>query len=181
VAEREGFVPSRDERHGSRDCLKASRSGQLAGASWRRGRDSNPRNRYRLNGFQDRRYRPLSHLSGPTIIASRSAASHPNTHTTRFCGFRTARTRYTPAMRYSMVALSTALAVIAASAPQSLDAQSSRLVVATGLDNPRGLAFGPGGFLYVVEAGRGGDSELCLPVPAAPPGHHLDAMVPVGQ
>lgn len=73
-------------------------------------------------------------------------------------------------MRYSILALSSALAVIAASAPQSLDAQSSRLVIATGLDNPRGLAFGPGGFLYVVEAGRGGDSELCLPVPAAPPG-----------
>jgi hypothetical protein len=30
-------------------------------------------------------------------------------------------------------------------------------VVADGLDNPRGLAFGPGGHLYVAEAGRGGD------------------------
>lgn len=29
-------------------------------------------------------------------------------------------------------------------------------VVAAGLDNPRGLAFGPEGALYVVEAGRGG-------------------------
>ena len=29
--------------------------------------------------------------------------------------------------------------------------------VMTGLDNPRGLAFGPEGALYVVEAGRGGD------------------------
>ena len=30
-------------------------------------------------------------------------------------------------------------------------------VIASGLDNPRGLAFGPAGALYVVEAGRGGD------------------------
>jgi hypothetical protein len=29
-------------------------------------------------------------------------------------------------------------------------------VVAKGLDNPRGLAFGPGGALYVTESGRGG-------------------------
>jgi hypothetical protein len=42
-------------------------------------------------------------------------------------------------------------------------AQSSMLVIATGLDNPRGLNFGPDGALYVVEAGRGGDSALCLP------------------
>lgn len=41
-------------------------------------------------------------------------------------------------------------------------------VIATGLDNPRGLAFGPGGLLYVVEAGRGGDSQLCLPSATGP-------------
>ena len=73
-------------------------------------------------------------------------------------------------MRHSVIAFTAALAVIAASAPSSLEAQSSaRLVIATGLDNPRGLGFGPGGFLYVVEAGRGGDSTLCLPQPDAPP------------
>jgi hypothetical protein len=31
-------------------------------------------------------------------------------------------------------------------------------VVVNGLDNPRGLAFGPEGALYVAEAGRGGDA-----------------------
>lgn len=34
-------------------------------------------------------------------------------------------------------------------------------VVADGLDNPRGLAFGPGGDLYVSESGRGGSE--CFP------------------
>jgi DNA-binding beta-propeller fold protein YncE len=37
-------------------------------------------------------------------------------------------------------------------------------VVATGLDNPRGIAIGPDGALYVAEAGRGGDGP-CVPGP----------------
>ena len=37
--------------------------------------------------------------------------------------------------------------------------------IAKGLDNPRGLSFGPGGRLYVAEAGHGGG--VCLP--AKPP------------
>lgn len=37
-------------------------------------------------------------------------------------------------------------------------------VVADGLDNPRGLTFGPGGALYVAEAGSGGDL-MCVPSP----------------
>src|ERR687898_508357 len=36
-------------------------------------------------------------------------------------------------------------------------AASTVTVVMSGLDNPRGLAFGPQGALYVAEAGRGGD------------------------
>ena len=40
-------------------------------------------------------------------------------------------------------------------------AQPAITVVMSGLDNPRGLAFGPEGALYVVEAGRGG-TEPCM-------------------
>jgi len=43
----------------------------------------------------------------------------------------------------------------------TLLAQGNMLVIASGLDNPRGLAFGPDGALYVAEAGRGGTSTLC--------------------
>ncbi len=51
-------------------------------------------------------------------------------------------------------------------------AQTPPTVLATGLDNPRGIVFGPDGSLYVVEAGRGGTSALCLPnPPGGPPGN----------
>jgi hypothetical protein len=43
-------------------------------------------------------------------------------------------------------------------------AQGGVTTVATGLDNPRGLAFAPNGTLYVAEAGRGG-SGPCFPGP----------------
>jgi hypothetical protein len=59
-------------------------------------------------------------------------------------------------------AVAAALAIpavgLAASAPQP---------VMTGLDNPRGLAWGPEGGLYVAEAGRGG-SGVCVPSPDVP-------------
>jgi len=59
------------------------------------------------------------------------------------------------------------IAIVLAIAP--LVAQTpTMLVVATGLDNPRGITFGPDGALYVAEAGRGGTSPLCLPDTAPP-------------
>jgi hypothetical protein len=52
--------PSLD-KNGHRGPLASDGEGQ--GMRDRRGRDSNPRNRKRLNGFQDRLLRPLGHLS----------------------------------------------------------------------------------------------------------------------
>lgn len=40
-------------------------------------------------------------------------------------------------------------------------------IVATGLSNPRGLAFAPNGALYVAESGRGGNGN-CTPSPPQP-------------
>ena len=49
--------------------------------------------------------------------------------------------------------LPVALVLVLALGASSAGAQTP---VATGLDNPRGLAFGPDGTLYIAEAGRGG-------------------------
>lgn len=68
-------------------------------------------------------------------------------------------TRSTPHIIFTAFACA-ALALAAGLSP-ALHAQSTLEVIATGLDNPRGLRFGPGGALYVVEAGRGGDGTLC--------------------
>jgi hypothetical protein len=65
-----------------------------------------------------------------------------------------------------------ALAAIGGSAQTLPPLSSNASVYATGLDNPRGLKFGPDGALYVAEGGRGGifgSGSLCKQV-AAPIG-----------
>lgn len=56
-----------------------------------------------------------------------------------------------------------ALAAAAFAIPAAAEA-AAPVPVMTGLDNPRGLAFGPEGGLYVAEAGRGGNGA-CVPGP----------------
>ena len=41
--------------------------------------------------------------------------------------------------------------------------------IATGLNGPRGLKFGPDGALYVAEAGTGGPNTPCVVVPVVGP------------
>jgi hypothetical protein len=64
----------------------------------------------------------------------------------------------------SNVLLTTLMALSLASAASA----QAPTVMASGLDNPRGLAFGPDGAIYVAEAGRGGTGTLCLPNPTGP-------------
>ncbi|NUP22680.1 MAG: ScyD/ScyE family protein [Nonomuraea sp.] len=61
------------------------------------------------------------------------------------------------------------LAASVAPVPASASAQASVTVVASKLDGPRGLAFGPDGALYVAESGSGGKIK-CATVPAEPGG-----------
>jgi hypothetical protein len=65
----------------------------------------------------------------------------------------------------SLVAAALLLVTSSFAAPVRAAQAPTFEVVASGLDNPRGLAFAPNGTLYVVEAGRGGDG-VCQPNPA---------------
>lgn len=46
---------------------------------------------------------------------------------------------------------------LSASRPAAAQIFTTDVLIANGLDNPRGLAFGPDGGLYIAEAGRGGN------------------------
>ena len=59
-------------------------------------------------------------------------------------------------MKHARAAFVAALALAALSAPGPSAGEPVVTVVMSGLDNPRGLAFGANGALYVAEAGRGG-------------------------
>jgi hypothetical protein len=60
--------------------------------------------------------------------------------------------------------VSLALGVTIASTAAAAASARGLDVVADGLANPRGLTFGPGGYLYVAEAGRGGSGK-CITSP----------------
>ena len=74
--------------------------------------------------------------------------------------------------RLLSVAMLAAVAVVTAIAPARAAAGQPFVVVASGLENPRGLKFGPEGELYVAEGGLGGTQttteQECKQVP--PPG-----------
>src|ERR671930_2140959 len=63
--------------------------------------------------------------------------------------------------------ISALVATLAAALTGASGAGATTSVVMSGLDNPRGLAFGPEGALYVAEAGRGG-SGPCVVLRGAP-------------
>jgi hypothetical protein len=72
-----------------------------------------------------------------------------------------------------MPQLCVAVAVLVFVAVPGLWAQSANVsVFASGFNNPRGLKFGPDGYLYVAEGGAGGSLStigLCKQVPDAGP------------
>jgi hypothetical protein len=74
-------------------------------------------------------------------------------------------------MRLSALVLSAALLALVPVAPAAAHRDKSPKVVASGLDNPRGLDVDKRGVVYVTEAGRGGD-DACI---AGPEGEEICA------
>jgi hypothetical protein len=73
---------------------------------------------------------------------------------------------------FRLLAVGGALGVLAIPAGLAGGQPAGFEVVASGLDNPRGLAFGPKGALFVAEAGRGGPGPPCFTPPEPPPTEH---------
>lgn len=68
-----------------------------------------------------------------------------------------------PHRSHPATAMRTVLATcLLAAIPVAVHAGSGPVVVMSGLDNPRGLAIGPEGALYVVEAGSGGEGPCTV-------------------
>ena len=64
-----------------------------------------------------------------------------------------------------LIPLAVGAALLTAAGSPAAPPAPSTTVVMTGLNNPRGLDFGPGGWLYVAEAGTGGSSNTpCLDI-----------------
>src|ERR1700744_3965834 len=79
-------------------------------------------------------------------------------------------------LRYSSVIFAGALSFGATAAQAQL--AGPPVVIASGLEGPRGLKFGPDGDLYVAEAGLGGTvstKKICPQVPT-PPGPYTGGL-----
>src|SRR5450759_2424462 len=90
--------------------------------------------------------------------------SHGMTFTIRSATLRNRRVGVSAAIGIfaagSLLAASPVSAALLPAAQATSDVAGTVSVVAENLDNPRGLAFGPHGELYIAEAGHGG--SLCL-------------------
>jgi hypothetical protein len=71
-------------------------------------------------------------------------------------------------MRTRFLVLIVVIGALASAPSAGAVAQPPFKTVMTGLDNPRGLDWGPGGALYVTEAGKGG-TQPCFPGPDGGP------------
>ena len=67
-------------------------------------------------------------------------------------------------MRTARLVVSLVALIALATPPLQASAVEQRTIVMSGLNNPRGLNFGPNGALYVAEAGRGG-TQACFTGP----------------